>query len=257
MFAWVIWLAWLSHFSLLITWPEGREGWIQAGLKGHQLEVGARMAPWLLVLDIWNYPGLLLPAQAAKCASENSSDDSWDLSNCRPPHHPITCKDGIFSTLGCQVCSGWRCHLHEHLAVGQGAPAYGSAPHFLSGSSELSSNATIKGLKPSRELHTTFLNVEPLSGVAFQVIKIHDHDNEMGLGQIWKSHNISKTFEWSFQSQAEAAHNSQYLLQDFLQAHKRIQISFPMEPISQISILEKVNKLLFKCKFSCWWWVSL
>lgn len=54
----------------------------------------------------------------------------------------------------------------------QGAPAYGSAPHFLSGAGDLSSNVTIKGLKPSRELHTTFLNVEPLSGVAFQVIQM-------------------------------------------------------------------------------------
>ena len=54
----------------------------------------------------------------------------------------------------------------------QGAPAYGSAPHFLSGAPDLSNNATIKGLKPSKELHTTFLNVEPLSGVAFQVSQI-------------------------------------------------------------------------------------
>jgi len=131
------------------------------------------------VFSISNPHNFCYCPKAAKCASENSSDDSWDLSNCRPPHHPITCKDGLFSTLGCQ-----------------GAPAYGSAPHFLSGSSELSSNATIKGLKPSRELHTTFLNVEPLSGVAFQ-------------------------------------------------AHKRIQISFPMEPISQISILEKAPQLIF------------
>ena len=30
----------------------------------------------------------------------------------------------------------------------------------------------ISGLNPSRELHTTFLNIEPLSGVAFQVIKM-------------------------------------------------------------------------------------
>jgi len=131
------------------------------------------------VFSISNPHNFCYCPKAAKCASENSSDDSWDLSNCRPPHHPITCKDGLFSTLGCQ-----------------GAPAYGSAPHFLSGSSELSSNATIKGLKPSRELHTTFLNVEPLSGVAFQ-------------------------------------------------AHKRIQISFPMEPIAQISILEKAPQLIF------------
>jgi len=93
--------------------------------------------------------------KAAKCASKNILDDSWDLSSCQPPNHPLTCKDGLFCTLGCQ-----------------GAPVYGSAPHFLSGASELSSNRTIKGLKPSRELHTTFLNVEPLSGVAFQVIEM-------------------------------------------------------------------------------------
>ena len=43
------------------------------------------------------------PTQAAKCAIENRSNDTWDLSNCRPPSHPIACKDGLFSTLGCQV----------------------------------------------------------------------------------------------------------------------------------------------------------
>ena len=69
------------------------------------------------------------------------------------------------------------------MAVGQGAPAYGSAPHFLSGASELSSNRPIKGLKPSRELHTTFLNVEPLSGVAFQVIEMIMIMIELGIGK--------------------------------------------------------------------------
>jgi len=131
------------------------------------------------VFSISNPHNFCYCPKAAKCAIENRSNDTWDLSNCRPPSHPITCKDGLFSTLGCQ-----------------GAPAYGSAPHFLSGAGDLSSNVTIKGLKPSRELHTTFLNVEPLSGVAFQ-------------------------------------------------AHKRIQISFPLQPISQIAILEKAPQLIF------------
>ena len=62
------------------------------------------------------------------------------------------CVDGVFSTLGCQ-----------------GAPAYGSGPHFLSGAPFLSQ--AVDGLLPDAEKHTTFLNIEPLSGVAFQAHK--------------------------------------------------------------------------------------
>lgn len=182
--------------------------------------------------------------QAAKCASKNILDDSWDLSSCQPPNHPLTCKDGLFSTLGCQVCRWWVHHqvLREHLAVVQGAPVYGSAPHFLSGASELSSNRTIKGLKPSRELHTTFLNVEPLSGVAFQVIEMIMI--MMGIGKQFisgklfdKCMKFSKLWNCIFKSYPKAVRHI------FTQAHKRIQISFPLEPISQISILAKVKLL--------------
>merc|ERR1711874_836896 len=49
---------------------------------------------------------------------------------------------------------------------------------------------------PDPSLHTTFLNIEPYSGVAFQ-------------------------------------------------AHKRIQVSFPMEAVRQISVLQQVPKLVF------------
>ena len=88
----------------------------------------------------------------------------------QPPNHPVTCKDGLFSTLGCQVSSlvafaqtilfksgsgggeNSRVEQQDIYPLGiptrisscQGAPAYGSAPHFLSGAPELS-NAT-KGL---------------------------------------------------------------------------------------------------------------
>ena len=62
------------------------------------------------------------------------------------------CVDGLFSTIGCQ-----------------GAPAYGSAPHFLSGAPWL--HDAVTGIEPDPEKHTTFLNIEPLSGVAFQAHK--------------------------------------------------------------------------------------
>ena len=68
------------------------------------------------------------------------------MSGCR------LCLDGLFNTQGCQ-----------------GAPAFGSGPHFLYGDSLLVQ--AIEGLQPEADKHSTFLNIEPLSGVAFQAHK--------------------------------------------------------------------------------------
>ena len=73
-------------------------------------------------------------------------EDQWDMSGCR------LCLDGLFNTQGCQ-----------------GAPAFGSGPHFLYGDPSLVQG--IEGLQPDSDKHSTFLNIEPLSGVAFQAHK--------------------------------------------------------------------------------------
>ena len=73
-------------------------------------------------------------------------EDQWDMTGCR------LCLDGLFNTQGCQ-----------------GAPAFGSGPHFLYGDPSLVQG--IEGLQPDSDKHSTFLNIEPLSGVAFQAHK--------------------------------------------------------------------------------------
>ena len=50
-----------------------------------------------------------------------------------------------------------------------GAPAFGSGPHFLYGEDFLVE--AIEGLSPEDVKHSTFLNIEPLSGIAFQAHK--------------------------------------------------------------------------------------
>jgi len=134
------------------------------GIPTHHYEAGRE------VFSMRNPNNYCYCPKAASCASIDNKTDSWDLSTCSH------CMDGVFSTLGCQ-----------------GAAGYGSAPHFLSADPSL--RDAITGLNPNPELHTTFLNVEPLSGMAFQ-------------------------------------------------AHKRIQVSFPLEPVEKITILQKVSKVL-------------
>ena len=72
-----------------------------------------------------------------ECAEVNSG--SWDLSKCE------RCVDGIISLEGCQ-----------------GVPVIMSTPHFLDGDERLWQ--AIDGLDPVRDLHVTYLNLEPLSG---------------------------------------------------------------------------------------------
>ena len=102
------------------------------------------------------------------------------------------CVDGLFSTLGCQ-----------------GAPAYGSGPHFLSGAPFLSE--AVDGLKPDPEKHVTFLNIEPLSGIAFQAhkriqisfhlsqvknIRVLSEVQEVFFPLLWSDEGADITEEW-------------------------------------------------------------
>ena len=81
------------------------------------------------------------------------------------------CLDGLFNTQGCQ-----------------GAPAFGSGPHFLYGDPSLVQG--IEGLQPDSEKHSTFLNIEPLSGVAFQAHKRIQVRNKNKIIQIIRKTNI-------------------------------------------------------------------
>jgi len=85
-----------------------------------------------------------------ECAKEITGSDEWDMSACREA--PYFCRDGMISLEGCQ-----------------GAPVIMSTPHFLDGDPELA--AAIDGINPVRELHETFLNLEPLSGQPMQAHK--------------------------------------------------------------------------------------
>ena len=80
-----------------------------------------------------------------------------------------------------------------------GAPAYGSAPHFLSADPALVEG--VDGLHPDVDKHTTYLNIEPRSGVAFQ-------------------------------------------------AHKKIQISFHLSQVDNISVLSRVRNVFFPLLWS-------
>lgn len=51
-----------------------------------------------------------------------------------------------------------------NLSRGWGLPLFGSRPHFLGGDAVLT--ASVQGLRPDQALHATFVDVEPLSGVA-------------------------------------------------------------------------------------------
>ena len=73
-----------------------------------------------------------------ECAEEVDSE-TWDLTNCE------RCVDGIISLEGCQ-----------------GVPVIMSTPHFLDGDERLWE--AIDGLQPVKDLHVTYLNLEPLSG---------------------------------------------------------------------------------------------
>jgi len=85
-----------------------------------------------------------------ECATEVTGSDEWDMTECREA--PYFCRDGMISLEGCQ-----------------GAPVIMSTPHFLDGDPELA--AAIDGINPVRDLHETFLHLEPLSGAPMQAHK--------------------------------------------------------------------------------------
>jgi len=83
-----------------------------------------------------------------KCAIPMVEGDKWDMSLCR--NRTVrgigACTDGILNLQGCQ-----------------GAPVIMSTPHFLGGDPVLVQ--AIEGLKPDKEKHTTYLNLEPTTGL--------------------------------------------------------------------------------------------
>ena len=68
------------------------------------------------------------------------------MSECR------LCLQGLLNSQGCQ-----------------GAPAFGGGPHFLYANQSMLND--IDGLHPDHEKHSTYLNIEPYSGVAFTAHK--------------------------------------------------------------------------------------
>jgi len=73
-------------------------------------------------------------------------NDEWDFSDC------THCHDGMLDLTGCQ-----------------GAPVIISLPHFLNAQKDMIES--IDGLSPNADLHTTYLNIEPMTGVALDAHK--------------------------------------------------------------------------------------
>eukprot|EP00088_Acartia_fossae_P044583 TRINITY_DN4740_c0_g1_i3.p1 TRINITY_DN4740_c0_g1~~TRINITY_DN4740_c0_g1_i3.p1 ORF type:complete len:556 (-),score=84.27 TRINITY_DN4740_c0_g1_i3:103-1743(-) len=81
-----------------------------------------------------------------ECVKERNDTDGWDFSECR------YCRDGMLDLTGCQ-----------------GAPVIISLPHFLNADEETVS--AINGMNPDESKHKTFLNIEPMTGVALDAHK--------------------------------------------------------------------------------------
>ena len=121
---------------------------------------------------------------------------------------PYFCRDGMISLEGCQ-----------------GAPVIMSTPHFLVSNvthitaenqlimqdGDLELAAAIDGIEPVRELHETFLNLEPLSGVEKRT--------------------------------CDLITNKYYVSGQPMQAHKRIQISVPVLQSDRFDILNNVAEV--------------
>jgi len=80
------------------------------------------------------------------CAIAVPENDTWDMSECNE------CIDGLLSLQGCQ-----------------GAPVIMSTPHFLDADPALA--LAIDGIKPVKEKHVTYLNLEPMTGMPLQAHK--------------------------------------------------------------------------------------
>jgi len=98
------------------------------------------------VLSFSNPDNACFCPNVEKCAKEAEDGDYWDLSECDE------CTDGMLNLIGCQ-----------------GAPVIISLPHFLNAEPRFSE--AITGLNPDEAVHTTFLNVEPYTGLALEAHK--------------------------------------------------------------------------------------
>ncbi|XP_023349462.1 lysosome membrane protein 2 isoform X2 [Eurytemora carolleeae] len=81
-----------------------------------------------------------------ECVEVTEDKEEWDFSNC------THCKNGMLNLMGCQ-----------------GAPVIISLPHFLDADQDVVD--AIQGMNPNPDLHTTFLNIEPLTGVSLDAHK--------------------------------------------------------------------------------------
>ncbi len=76
-----------------------------------------------------------------------NGEDRWDLSDCED-----RCLDGTLYAQGCL-----------------GVPIISTAPHFFQADPSLAE--AIDGLTPDQEKHDTFLDVDPITGVAMTAYK--------------------------------------------------------------------------------------
>lgn len=83
-----------------------------------------------------------------QCAKRNDTIDEWDPTDCYP-----SCKDGFLRVGDCYG----------------GIPVIMSAPHYWNVDKELLSQ--IDGLNPVQDLHDTYLDVEPTTGIALSAHK--------------------------------------------------------------------------------------
>jgi len=98
------------------------------------------------VLSFANPDNACFCPNVGECAKEDPNEDKWDLSAC------THCRDGMISLYGCQ-----------------GAPVIISLPHFLDASE--ADRTAVEGIHPDPALHTTYLNIEPLTGLALDAHK--------------------------------------------------------------------------------------
>jgi len=98
------------------------------------------------VLNFSNPENACFCRNVEKCAVEDLETGEWDFTAC------THCTDGMLDLTGCQ-----------------GAPVIISLPHFLNARPE--KVESIQGLNPDPELHTTYLNIEPMTGVALDAHK--------------------------------------------------------------------------------------
>ena len=100
-------------------------------------------------LDLINYarPENLCFCPAFRQCAIDSGTGYWDLSNCDKP-----CLDGTLHASGCL-----------------GVPVVLSAPHFYNADTSL--EKAINGLKSNIDLHDTYLDVEPTSGITLSAHK--------------------------------------------------------------------------------------